>query len=86
MLGSNGYFWQQCNKMKMNGNVDITAYLSSGDEAGIVIALLNGTFAPKLFMILLLVISFIFLATIMDSCAFATVEITVAKGRRYACT
>ena len=67
-------------KMQMDGAVDISAFLATGDEAGAILALLEQTPIPKVFMAILLAISFIFLATTMDSSAFAAAEMTTKQN------
>lgn len=61
------------------GGGDLSKYLAVGDEAGAILALLNNMPVPKIFMVALLVISFIFLATTMDSSAFAAAEMTAKQ-------
>lgn len=61
------------------GIVDITAFLASGDEAGAVTAIMEQTPLPQVFMIVLFIILFIFLATTVDSSAFAAAEMTVIQ-------
>lgn len=63
-------------KLQVETKLDIAAYLSTGDEAGAILAIMNQVPAPLLMMIFLLVISFVFLATTMDSSAFAAAEMT----------
>lgn len=67
--------------MQVSGSVDVAAYLAIGDEAGAIIALLGKTPLPKIFMVILLVISFVFLATTMDSSAFAAAEMTIKQNK-----
>jgi BCCT family betaine/carnitine transporter len=71
-----GTFGNFAVKQQMNGVVDVSSYLSNGDEAGAIIALLESLPAAKVFMVILLAIAFIFLATTMDSSAFAAAEMT----------
>ncbi len=61
---------------QITGKVDVSAYLANGDEAGAILALLNQMPNSKIFMATLLIISFVFLATTMDSSAFAAAEMT----------
>lgn len=61
------------------GIVEIAAFLSSGDEAGAIIAIMESTPLPHVFMVVLLIILFIFLATTVDSSAFAAAEMTVVQ-------
>lgn len=75
-----GTFGNYAIKAQMSGIVDVSVFLSNGDEAGAIIALLNTLPAAKIFMVILLVISFIFLATTMDSSAFAAAEMTVIQS------
>ncbi len=63
-----------------SGAVDIASYLSAGDEAGAVIAIIGQTPLPRVFMLVLLVILFIFLATTVDSSAFVAAEMTVIQS------
>lgn len=69
-------------QMQQTGVVDISSFLSRGDEAGAILAILQQTPYPKLFMLFLLFISFIFLATTMDSSAFAAAEMTVKQNNK----
>ena len=71
-----GTFGNFAVKAEMSGTVDVAGLLANGDEAGAIIALLNSLPLSKIFMVVLLVISFIFLATTMDSSAFAAAEMT----------
>ena len=57
----------------------VSAFLANGDEAGAIIALLNTLPMSDVFMIVLLFIAFIFLATTMDSSAFAAAEMTAVQ-------
>lgn len=66
-------------KAQINGTVDVVEFLADGDEAGAIIALLNSLPMSKVFMIVLLAIAFIFLATTMDSSAFAAAEMTAVQ-------
>lgn len=75
-----GTFGNFAIKQQMTGNVDVSAYLANGDEAGAIIALLNSLPAAKVFMAVLLLIAFIFLATTMDSSAFAAAEMTAKQN------
>lgn len=63
--------------LQVGDKLDIASYLTNGDEAGAILAILNTMPAPKLMMIILLIVSFIFLATTMDSSAFSAAEMTV---------
>ena len=67
-------------KLQMSDSVDISAYLAKGDEAGAILAVLYQLPFPMIFMSVLLVISFVFLATTMDSSAFAAAEMTVKEN------
>lgn len=66
---------------QMTGIVDINSFLAKGDEAGAIIAIISTMPMAKLFMIILLIISFVFLATTMDSSAFAAAEMTIVQNR-----
>lgn len=66
-------------KLQTEGVVDVQAFLANGDEAGAILALLSALPAAKLFMVVLLVLSFVFLATTMDSSAFAAAEMTAVQ-------
>lgn len=77
--GAMGTFGNFAIKAQISGAVDVTGFLSAGDEAGAIIAILNTMPMPKVFMVILLVISFIFLATTMDSSAFAAAEMTAIQ-------
>lgn len=61
------------------GVVDVASFLSSGDEAGAIISIMEQTPIPQIFMVVLFVILFIFLATTVDSSAFAAAEMTVIQ-------
>lgn len=74
-----GTFGNFAIKQQMSGAVDVSAYLASGDEAGAIIALINTLPMSKVFMVVLLFIAFIFLATTMDSSAFAAAEMTAVQ-------
>ena len=63
-------------KLQMSDIINISAFLDKGDEAGAIIAIVKTMPASKLFMIGLLIIAFIFLATTMDSSAFSAAEMT----------
>lgn len=64
---------------QVSGSVDVSSFLAKGDEAGAIIALLGNLPISKGFMIILLIISFVFLATTMDSSAYATAEMTAKQ-------
>lgn len=66
-------------KLQMSGTVDVSGFLVNGDEASAIIALIEQMPLTKVFMIILLIISFVFLATTMDSSAFAAAEMTAKK-------
>lgn len=74
-----GTFGNFAIKAQMNGTVNISSFLANGDEAGAIIALLNTLPMSNVFMIVLLFIAFIFLATTMDSSAFAAAEMTAVQ-------
>lgn len=74
-----GTFGNFAIKQQMNGLVDVSGYLANGDEAGAIIALISTLPMSKVFMIVLLFIAFIFLATTMDSSAFAAAEMTAVQ-------
>lgn len=65
--------------MQVNDTLDVAAFLTNGDEAGAILAILQTMPASNLFMIFLLIISFVFLATTMDSSAFAAAEMTIIQ-------
>lgn len=65
---------------QLSGKVDVSGYLANGDEGGAIVALLNTLPVPKVFMFILLAIAFIFLATTMDSSAFAAAEMTSVQN------
>jgi BCCT family betaine/carnitine transporter len=62
--------------LQQSGQLDISGYLATGDEAGAIMAILQLTPGSKIMMVVLLVVAFIFLATTMDSSAFAAAEMT----------
>ena len=74
-----GTFGNFAVKAQMSGAVNVTAFLEKGDEAGAIIALVSSLPLSRLFMVVLLFISFIFLATTMDSSAFAAAEMTAVQ-------
>ena len=63
-------------KVQTEGIVDVISILNNGNEAEAIIEILMQTPFPNIFMIVLLVLSFIFLATTMDSSSFAVAEMT----------
>ena len=67
-------------KLQVDGILDISSYLQTGDEAGAILAILETMPMPQIMMICLLIISFVFLATTMDSSAFAAAEMTAKQG------
>lgn len=76
-----GTFGNFAVKTQLSGAVDVSGILAQGDEGAAIVALLNTLPMPKVFMFILLAIAFIFLATTMDSSAFAAAEMTaVQKG------
>ena len=76
-----GTFGNFAIEAQISGTVNVSSFLANGDEAGAIIALINTLPVSKLFMVILLIISFVFLATTMDSSAFAAAEMTaVQKG------
>ncbi len=75
-----GTFGNFAVKAQMSGAVDVSGILANGDEGGAIVALLNTLPVPKVFMFILLAIAFIFLATTMDSSAFAAAEMTVVQN------
>lgn len=75
-----GTFGNFAIKAQMDGIVDVAGFLSNGDEAGAIIALINMFPFSKVFMVILLVIAFIFLATTMDSSAFVAAEMTAIQA------
>lgn len=74
-----GTFGNYAIQLDNSGAVDIASYLAVGDEAGAIIAVIAETPAPRVFMVALLVILFIFLATTVDSSAFVAAEMTVVQ-------
>lgn len=64
---------------QMSGAVDVAGFLANGDEAGAIIALISTLPMSPVFMVVLLAIAFIFLATTMDSSAFAAAEMTAVQ-------
>lgn len=75
-----GTFGNFAVKAQMKGSVDVSGFLSNGDEAGAIIALINTLPMSRIFMVVLLFIAFIFLATTMDSSAFAAAEMTAVQN------
>lgn len=74
-----GTFGNFAIKTQMSGAVDVAGFLAQGDEAGAIVAVVNQMPFPKLFLVILLAIAFIFLATTMDSSAFAAAEMTTVQ-------
>ena len=74
-----GTFGNFAVKAQMSGAVNVSAFLEKGDEAGAIIALVSSLPLSRLFMVVLLFISFVFLATTMDSSAFAAAEMTAVQ-------
>lgn len=74
-----GTFGNFAVKAQMDGAVDVAGFLINGDEGGAIVALLNTLPIPKVFMVALLAIAFIFLATTMDSSAFVAAEMTAVR-------
>ena len=68
-------------QLQTSQQLDIASYIAAGDEAGAIVAILQTMPASKLIMIALLVISFIFLATTMDSSAFSAAEMTMVQEK-----
>lgn len=66
-------------KLQVEGQLNIAGFLQTGDEAGAILAILETMPMPQVMMICLLVISFVFLATTMDSSAFAAAEMTIKQ-------
>lgn len=71
-----GTFGNFAVKSQISGAVDVSGILANGDEGAAIVALVNTLPASKVFMFVLLAIAFIFLATTMDSSAFAAAEMT----------
>ena len=67
--------------LQVSGKVDIAGFLADGNEADAVLAILENMPFSKIMMVILLFISFIFLATTMDSSAFSAAEMTVKQGK-----
>lgn len=66
----------------MNGNVNVADYILAGDEAGAIIAIVNQMPFAKVIMVFMLIILFVFLATTMDSSAFAAAEMSVVQEEK----
>lgn len=62
--------------LQISGKCNIADFLDRGDESGAILAIINTMPLPKVMMLVLLIISFIFLATTMDSSAFSAAEMT----------
>lgn len=75
-----GTFGNYAIKLQTSGKVDVAAFLAKGDEAGAILALAEQMPIAKAFMIVLLIISFVFLATTMDSSAFVAAEMTAEQN------
>jgi BCCT family betaine/carnitine transporter len=75
-----GTFGNYAIKQHLSGAVDVSEFLANGDEAGAIIAIVNQMPFSKVFLIVLLAIAFIFLATTMDSSAFAAAEMTAVQA------
>ncbi len=67
--------------LQVSGKLNIAEFLANGNEAGAVLAILENMPFSKIMMIVLLLISFIFLATTMDSSAFSAAEMTVKQEK-----
>ena len=65
--------------LQVSGKLDVASYLAKGDEGGAILAILQTMPIPKLMMIILLIIAFVFLATTMDSSAFSAAEMTAKQ-------
>lgn len=65
--------------LQVSESLNIAAFLEKGDEAGAILEILQTMPASKILMVLLLIISFVFLATTMDSSAFAAAEMTAVQ-------
>lgn len=74
-----GTFGNFAVKAQMSGSVDVAGILANGDEGMAIVALINTLPMAKVFMFILLAIAFIFLATTMDSSAFAAAEMTAIQ-------
>lgn len=62
-----------------SGAVNVSALLVAGDEAGAIVTVVRHAPLPQVFMVALLLVMFVFLATTMDSSAFAAAEMTVVE-------
>ena len=74
-----GTFGNFAVKAQRSGSAGVAGFLAHGDEAGAIIALINTLPMSTIFMVVLLAIAFIFLATTMDSSAFAAAEMTAVQ-------
>lgn len=66
-------------EMQISEQLNVAGFLANGDEAGAIVAILQTMPVSKLIMIALLMISFVFLATTMDSSAFSAAEMSVVQ-------
>lgn len=74
-----GTFGNFAVKSQMSGAVDVAGILARGDEGAAIVALIDTLPMSRVFMFVLLMIAFIFLATTMDSSAFAAAEMTAVQ-------
>lgn len=63
-------------KLQTTGVVNVDKYLESADEVGAMLAIVDAMPASTVMLAILLIIAFVFLATTMDSSAFAAAEMT----------
>lgn len=66
--------------LQKSGAVDVAGYLANQDEAGAILAVLAELPFSAIFAVVLLIIAFVFLATTMDSSAFAAAEMTAKQN------
>ncbi len=66
--------------LQVTEKLNIAEFLANGDEGGAILAILQTMPIPKVMMIILLIISFVFLATTMDSSAFSAAEMTAKQN------
>lgn len=66
-------------ELQVNETLNIAGFLENGDEGGAILAILQSMPLPKVMMIVLLIVAFVFLATTMDSSAFSAAEMTAKQ-------
>lgn len=69
-------------KLVMSGTVPVAEILANEGEAAAIMAIINEMPFAKIIMAFLLIVCFIFLATTMDSSAFAAAEITFKRQNK----